>query len=547
VKGPYIGPKGGKYRDPEHKHAWTAEDEKRKQAEDRKARFSRELKAARTEKDRKRVMERYQVGIDGKVATEAELKAKWAKEDAEEAKDKAAKEQERRDAKREADRKRRKAKREGKKQVSIFDKIDEARREKRRKDLGPISDKPTTGPQLGLFAKAVTHKYKSRKKGPDGKWVYDYDEAKNPKGKKAEEPKKARTKAAEEQPKARSKAAEPPSGGRRASEVEAAAEKLSDAIDEMKSGKRPMPEGSEDTTVLEARLQEMKTHAAKLRGDHQAEEPKAEEPKAEEPKAEEKAEEPKQDDRGPGTHANEDGTWTFNPVTPDDEFDADGFPREKGPLDSWEEKDNEYAKARVERRNKVANAVKQGTIEFGGKYGNAVLLPDASEPGRWRFSVFDEDGFRSHRTFDTRNEAMAEMADDGFHEPDRGALGKMSTTDRWAIGERKTKLVQTINSLADRDAQKAITDAMVQAGEDREALDRILESRAINALREGDLEAFGALVSGETLKKAIDDEEPDEDEAEAAKEERYAEEGIMDDDDAEERKKQKKEDAEDDE
>jgi hypothetical protein len=65
---------------------------------------------------------------------------------------------------------------------------------------------------------------------------------------------------------------------------------------------------------------------------------------------------------------------------------------------------------RATAMNGVLNHFDRGHMEFRNpktEDRHAVVIPDASEPGRWRFSEYDSRGFAGHRTFDTPHEAAA--------------------------------------------------------------------------------------------------------------------------------------------
>jgi hypothetical protein len=65
----------------------------------------------------------------------------------------------------------------------------------------------------------------------------------------------------------------------------------------------------------------------------------------------------------------------------------------------------------------------------------AVFLPDVSEPGRVRFSEFDESGFFSHQTFDDYREAFHEAWGQGYQSPtDIAWFESLSSTERWSKG-----------------------------------------------------------------------------------------------------------------
>lgn len=65
----------------------------------------------------------------------------------------------------------------------------------------------------------------------------------------------------------------------------------------------------------------------------------------------------------------------------------------------------------------------------------ALVLPDASEPGRFRYSVFRLNGFYSHFATDTLDEAVLDAFKSGFTRvAPRDTLDKLSTTIEWKKG-----------------------------------------------------------------------------------------------------------------
>ena len=160
-------------------------------------------------------------------------------------------------------------------------------------------------------------------------------------------------------------------------------------------------------------------------------------------------------------------------------------PEEEG-LRDFIEKDNHRGAQEAERRNRVHQAVEDGHLEFKHHRGDhhAVVLPDASEPGRWRVSHFDERGFNGHRTFDDRHEAVADMAKEGYHVPARGSLDRLASTETWAKGTRDAAVTQLWNAAGSREAKQAI-DRWYDGSTD--AHDRLMSAGISDALRRGDV------------------------------------------------------------
>lgn len=65
----------------------------------------------------------------------------------------------------------------------------------------------------------------------------------------------------------------------------------------------------------------------------------------------------------------------------------------------------------------------------------ALILPDASEPGRFRYSAFRNIGWMSHFSCDTLDEAVLEAFKSGFTQvAPRDTLDKLSATLEWKKG-----------------------------------------------------------------------------------------------------------------
>ncbi|WP_409286946.1 hypothetical protein [Pseudomonas guariconensis] len=74
-------------------------------------------------------------------------------------------------------------------------------------------------------------------------------------------------------------------------------------------------------------------------------------------------------------------------------------------------------------------------VQNGSGDSWALILPDASEPGRFRYSVFRNIGWMSHYTTDTLDEAVLEAYRAGFTRlAPRDTLDKLSTTSEWKKG-----------------------------------------------------------------------------------------------------------------
>lgn len=73
---------------------------------------------------------------------------------------------------------------------------------------------------------------------------------------------------------------------------------------------------------------------------------------------------------------------------------------------------------------------------------HALILPDASNPGKYRYSAYDEHGFYTHATHDTADQALDEAIKEGFTEHAPGSLDRLSQTDTWAQGMKRAEEAQ---------------------------------------------------------------------------------------------------------
>ena len=82
---------------------------------------------------------------------------------------------------------------------------------------------------------------------------------------------------------------------------------------------------------------------------------------------------------------------------------------------------------------------KPGTTQHG------LVLPDASEPGKYRNSRWDEHGFYTHSTHETADKALDDLIGDGFTEHAPGSLDRMAQTPEWAKGMGLAAKIQEAN------------------------------------------------------------------------------------------------------
>ena len=92
-------------------------------------------------------------------------------------------------------------------------------------------------------------------------------------------------------------------------------------------------------------------------------------------------------------------------------------------------------------------------VKLGGEYETspgkfAVVLPDASEPGRVRVQSFDADGFSGHRAYDTLDDLVRDTVPHrGAWKPASGAVDRLSQEPRWQAGMARSLVVQALNTL----------------------------------------------------------------------------------------------------
>jgi hypothetical protein len=75
----------------------------------------------------------------------------------------------------------------------------------------------------------------------------------------------------------------------------------------------------------------------------------------------------------------------------------------------------------------------------------AFLLPDMTEPGRWRLQYFDERGFSGHAIYDTEAQLLEAAWTEGFRSPAPGALDRIAQTPSFQRGNFAADLIRRIN------------------------------------------------------------------------------------------------------
>lgn len=83
------------------------------------------------------------------------------------------------------------------------------------------------------------------------------------------------------------------------------------------------------------------------------------------------------------------------------------------------------------------------TTDSGKRW--AFLLPDMTEPGRWRLQYFDERGFSGHGIYDTEAQLLEAAWSAGFRRRDPGALDRMAQLASFQRGNFASDLIRRIN------------------------------------------------------------------------------------------------------
>lgn len=86
------------------------------------------------------------------------------------------------------------------------------------------------------------------------------------------------------------------------------------------------------------------------------------------------------------------------------------------------------------------------TLKHTNRESWGVLTKDASDPGRYRWTQFQLDGFSGHCTHDTPELCLGDMIDDGYIVADQGALDRLCSTVEWERGSKITAIIQACNA-----------------------------------------------------------------------------------------------------
>ncbi|MFC0668589.1 hypothetical protein ACFSKY_23200 [Azotobacter chroococcum] len=86
------------------------------------------------------------------------------------------------------------------------------------------------------------------------------------------------------------------------------------------------------------------------------------------------------------------------------------------------------------------------TLKHGQHDAWGMICPDASEPGRYRWQAFRRDGFTGHSTFDSSEQCLGDLVDNGYTLPDPGALDRLADTVEWQRGMEVVAVIQACNA-----------------------------------------------------------------------------------------------------
>lgn len=75
----------------------------------------------------------------------------------------------------------------------------------------------------------------------------------------------------------------------------------------------------------------------------------------------------------------------------------------------------------------------------------AFLLPDMTEPGRWRMQYFDAHGFSGHGIYDTPEQLAGAAFAEGFRMRDDGALDRVQALASFQRGNYAADLIRLVN------------------------------------------------------------------------------------------------------
>lgn len=85
-------------------------------------------------------------------------------------------------------------------------------------------------------------------------------------------------------------------------------------------------------------------------------------------------------------------------------------------------------------------------LRRGDQENGIIFLPDASQPGRVRYSAFDAKGFFAHTTYDRYQEALEDVWQQGYRTPaPESWFVALSSTPAWHAGMAQTHKIAEHN------------------------------------------------------------------------------------------------------
>lgn len=87
------------------------------------------------------------------------------------------------------------------------------------------------------------------------------------------------------------------------------------------------------------------------------------------------------------------------------------------------------------------------TLENAHASSYAMILRDPSEPGRFRYQLFDSSGFSTHGTRDSVEDVVRALVSMGFRTvADPTTLDRLSSTKVWAMGMVRVDVIRQVNN-----------------------------------------------------------------------------------------------------
>ena len=109
----------------------------------------------------------------------------------------------------------------------------------------------------------------------------------------------------------------------------------------------------------------------------------------------------------------------------------------------------------------------------------AVLMPDATNEGKYRYQVFGDSGLKEHYSFDGAEAALRGAVDAGFVEPDAGAMDRLAPV--WAAKFADEEVQASKSKHGDRTKDAALDEAISHLKEDAQQGDMPAHERKEDA------------------------------------------------------------------